>query len=90
MNDLPRNRPCQATIDLIQGRHPDCVLLFRCPAEYQVYGSDALTARLIGGDLVSVAVDGPDGVAYFPACHLERVVRALLRHFHRVAICEGV
>jgi DNA mismatch repair ATPase MutS len=76
----------------MKARHPGMVLLFDDRESYWAWGEDAETVKAVGGDCVGFAASGlrVPAVANVGRRDLQRVLTALLRAGHRVAICQRV
>src|SRR5712692_1154983 len=69
--------------------HPGMLLLFRMGDFFETFGEDAeLVSRVLGLTLTSR--DKSIAMAGFPHHQLDSYLRKLLRHGHRVAVCDQV
>jgi DNA mismatch repair ATPase MutS len=75
-----------------KARHPGMVLLFDDRQSYWAWGEDAETVKAVGGACVGFTAEGfrAPAVANIGRRDLQRVLTALLRAGHRVALCERV
>lgn len=77
--------------NIIKGKYPDAVLLFRVGDFYETFGEDAIrTARTLGIVLTKRGAGSPSEIelAGFPYHSLENYLPKLVRAGYRVAICE--
>lgn len=77
----------------IKNEHPGCILLFRLGDFYEMFGDDAeLAARILQITLTSreAGKDGRIPMCGVPHHSVEKYIADLIRHGHRVAVCEQV
>jgi DNA mismatch repair ATPase MutS len=73
-------------------RHPDMLLLFSERHSYWTYGADAEAVKRVGGAAVGFqpGTSSAPAVANLASGALERILAALIRAGHRVAVCDPV
>lgn len=79
-----------------KAKHPDAILLFRCPKTYQIFNEDAVDAAKILGLNISVRLtanpkkfkDQINKQCSFPHNWLDVYLPQLIRAGRRVAICS--
>lgn len=73
--------------DKLKAKHPDAILLMRCGDFYETYHDDAETVADVLGIVLTKQQDGTR-MAGFPAHALDTYLPIIVRHGHRVAICD--
>jgi DNA mismatch repair protein MutS len=83
--------PLMKQYQLVKGKHPDTILLFRMGDFYETFEEDAKVAAKVLGITLTKRGNGTAGevpLAGFPHHALDVYLPRLIRAGHRVAICE--